>query len=93
MGTAEALGGFRQEMLGGAFCIRQYVRISEQDDPSAFALQMGCAPLIGCRALDRRDAAYGELGMARYARQPLPFREGQEEGRCATAIRGPSATT
>ncbi|CAN5441039.1 hypothetical protein BH10PSE14_BH10PSE14_25450 [soil metagenome] len=49
MGAAEALGGLRQDVLGGALCVRQYVRVPETDDSPTLALQIDRAPLICCR--------------------------------------------
>ena len=47
MGTAEALGGLRQNMQNGTVGIGQHVRVPQPDDPPASALQInGSTPVF-----------------------------------------------
>jgi hypothetical protein len=45
-------GGFRQNFLSGTVWIGEDVRVPEPHDPPTPALQISCAPLIGCRLFE-----------------------------------------
>ncbi len=52
MGSAEALGGFRQNILGGAIRVRENVRVPKPHNPPTLALQILRAPLVRRRLID-----------------------------------------
>jgi hypothetical protein len=52
VGTAEALGGFRQNILGGALRVRQHVRVPQPHNPPTLALQIFRPPLVRRRLLE-----------------------------------------
>ncbi|MDB5708529.1 MAG: hypothetical protein JWL96_599 [Sphingomonas bacterium] len=52
MGAAEALGGFRQNVLGGALRVRQHVRVPKPNNPPTLALQIFRPAQIGHHLLD-----------------------------------------
>jgi len=52
VGAAEALGGFRQNVLGGALSVGQHVRVPQTEDSPALTFQICCAALIGRRLLN-----------------------------------------
>ncbi len=52
MGAVEALGGLRQNVLGGTLYVGEHVRIPKPDNPPTLTLKIICAPLTGGRLLD-----------------------------------------
>ena len=74
MGAAEALGGLRQNKLGGPVGIGDNVRIPQSDDAPTLSLEI-CRPLrIGARGVDMLTAV--EL----YSEPSLTTREIDDEG-------------